>query len=41
MAELRRMVFRRPIANFLLDQTPEIDLEGALSSGKTLASDRR
>lgn len=31
------MRWRGPIAAFLRDQTPEIDLEGALSSGKTTA----
>ena len=29
------MRWRKPICEFLLDETPEIDLEGALSSGKT------
>lgn len=32
-----RMVWRGPISRFLRDETPEIDLEGALSSGKTTA----
>jgi hypothetical protein len=31
------MRWRGPIAQFLRDETPEIDLEGALSSGKTTA----
>ena len=31
------MKWRGPIASFLRDTTPEIDLEGALSSGKTTA----
>ena len=31
------MRWRGPIADFLQDETPEIDLEGALSSGKTTA----
>lgn len=31
------MRWRGPIADFLRDETPEIDLEGALSSGKTTA----
>ncbi|MEY4385594.1 MAG: Phage terminase large subunit [Verrucomicrobiota bacterium] len=31
------MKWRGPIATFLRDETPEIDLEGALSSGKTTA----
>jgi hypothetical protein len=31
------MRWRGPIAEFLQDETPEIDLEGALSSGKTTA----
>src|SRR3954465_10011793 len=31
------MRWRGPIAAFLQDDTPEIDLEGALSSGKTTA----
>ena len=31
------MRWRGPISEFLLDETPEIDLEGALSSGKTTA----
>lgn len=32
------MVWVGPIAAFMQDQTPEIDLEGALSSGKTTAA---
>lgn len=32
------MRWRGPIADFMLDATPEIDLEGALSSGKTTAA---
>lgn len=32
-----RIKWRGPISTFLRDQTPEIDLEGALSSGKTTA----
>jgi len=32
-----QMRWRGPIAEFLADPTPEIDLEGALSSGKTTA----
>lgn len=32
-----RMVWKGPISRFLRDPTPEIDLEGALSSGKTTA----
>lgn len=32
------MRWRGPIADFLRDTTPEIDLEGALSSGKTTAA---
>src|SRR5574343_1564327 len=31
------MRWRGPIADFLRDESPEIDLEGALSSGKTTA----
>ncbi len=31
------MTWRGPIALFLIDETPEIDVEGALSSGKTTA----
>lgn len=34
MLEMR---WRGPIAAFMRDETPEIDLEGALSSGKTTA----
>ena len=39
MAETRtvEMRWRGIVADFLLDETPEIDLEGALSSGKTTA----
>jgi hypothetical protein len=38
MAErVLEMRWRGPIADFLRDETPEIDLEGALSSGKTTA----
>lgn len=32
-----RIRWKGPISQFLLDETPEIDLEGALSSGKTTA----
>ncbi len=32
-----RMVWRGPISRFMRDESPEIDLEGALSSGKTTA----
>ena len=31
------MRWRKPISDFMRDETPEIDLEGALSSGKTTA----
>ena len=33
----RNIVWKGPVANFILDQTPEIDLEGGLNSGKTTA----
>src|SRR5262252_3003037 len=32
-----RMRWQGPVSEFLQDPTPEIDLEGALSSGKTTA----
>lgn len=32
-----RLVWRGPVSQFMQDQTPEIDFEGALSSGKTTA----
>ena len=31
------MTWAGPVGKFMLDATPEIDLEGALSSGKTTA----
>src|SRR3990167_4827035 len=36
-----RMVWRGPVGDFLLDETEQIDLEGAIRSGKTTAALRK